>query len=155
MRIWLVDIAELSDQHLLGQHRELHMLFSMLNLPRFTNHRMVSFYRDKKGWLCNFHKQLAEEISYRFGTPLKDHKTPLKKTYTSGKAWEPPEEWVEFDQVDLARRYQSETRFAYRWTRRPRPDWADNKRALWANLGEIPAHTAGAKIVGAKSEQRA
>lgn len=150
MRIWLVPTDELSDQHLLGQHRELHMLFAMITNPRFTNHRMVSFYRDKTSWLYRFHEELVRELDHRFNHSKKNggHGTPAPDLGLVSRKWEPPEAWIEFDQVDLARRYQSETRFEYRWTRRMKPDWAENHRAIYANLGHIPAHLAGAQKLG-------
>lgn len=151
MRIWLVSHDELSDQHLLGQHRELHMLLAMFGNPRFTNHRMVAFWRDKFLWLYRYHESMVSEMDHRFGHSKKrgGHPTPIKmpKRMLSRK-WEPPEDWIEFDQIDLARRYQSETRFAYRWTRREKPDWAENTKAIYAELGHIPAHLAGAKKLG-------
>jgi len=154
MRIWLVPPDELSDQHLLGQHRELHMLFAMIENPRFKNHRMVSFYRDKTAWLKRFHELLVDEIKYRF-RKRGEHKTPAPTIRRLSRKWEPPEGWIEFDQIDLARRYQSETRFQYRWTRREIPEWVENKRALAAVLGQIPAHLAGhAKLERSKHAVR-
>lgn len=126
------------------------MLMAMIENPRFNNHRMVSFYRGKILWLERFHETLVQELHHRFGSKPEEHKTPFvlpDRPFLSRK-FEPPEHWIEFDQIDLARRYQSETRFEYRWTRRPKPDWAENGRAIYAELGHIPAHEAGAIKLG-------
>jgi hypothetical protein len=144
MRIWLIKNEELSDMHLLGQHRESHMLFAMLNNKRFQSHPLVIFYRDKYNWLRAYHDSLVQEMDFRFDHLARNqgqHQTPVPSEISGGLShWEVPPGWVEFDQKDLTQRYLKAPAKKYKWTKRIRPQWSYNLEALKCQLGDIPAY---------------
>jgi hypothetical protein len=121
MRVWLVPAYELSDRHLVGQHREIHLLISMIGNSRFASHPAVMFYREYKTWVGDFHHRLVCEMKYRFSKS--SHQTPVPEEYQLGPLFSPPipPEWVTFDQEDLSRRHKIR---AQKWTREPLPTWA-------------------------------
>lgn len=125
MRIWLVPIQELSDLHILGQHKEMHLFFSMLINPRFEKHPLVIFYKDKGLWLKKFHDDVVAEMAYRFGSPP-IHATPTPLWLTTGLSeWDIPEEWIHYDRVDLAYRVQHSVYGKYKWKYRDMPDYIE------------------------------
>lgn len=153
MRIWLIDPKQMSDQHLLGQHNEIHMLDSMFKNPRYKNHRMVAWWRERKGWLKEFHDQLVEEMDFRFNHIERNggkHPTPFPR-YRKNSDWSPVAEWVAYDQTDMASRWWREPE-KYRWTKREKAKFRHSRvrspEAFINRFGQIPAHVAGAFILG-------
>jgi len=137
MRIWLVPLIELSDQHILGQHREWHMLHAMLNNSRFATHPLVLFYKGKKPWLRDFHHKLLREMNVRYQHNIEAHLTPVPEGYETGCSFWPIDAmWIQYDRVDLAQRYMQRPNF-FKWTNRVKPKWV---RESNIKLGPIPAY---------------
>ncbi len=75
MRIWDLDPERLCRQHLLGEHFELHILWSIITEGRkaYSNHPETRRWRGKLKALFFRHEALVEEMSrrgYRHQTPL-------------------------------------------------------------------------------------
>jgi len=75
MRIWDLPPECLCRQHLLGEHRELHALWSILmqGKPGFANHPETRRWRGKRKALFLRHDQLVAEMQrrgYRHRSPL-------------------------------------------------------------------------------------
>ena len=141
MRLWLVPLEDLSDQHLLGQHKEIHMLFGCLDNPRFKNHPQVRFYDDKRPWLSLYHDDIVTELKYRFNT---NHRSPVPRYSFGSTIFFPPCEWMLYDAADLRSRYNKRKNF-YRWTNRPQPKWLWNEKEK--KLGPIPLYVHVKKTV--------
>lgn len=79
MRIWDVPPAELCRLHLLGEHRELHAIWSILvnDKTGYRNHPEVKRWQDKRTALYRRHAALVEEMErrgYRHCSPLDSSK---------------------------------------------------------------------------------
>ncbi|MGC9308655.1 MAG: pyrimidine dimer DNA glycosylase/endonuclease V [Thermoplasmatota archaeon] len=75
MRIWDVPPAELCRLHLLGEHRELHAIWSILvnDKKGYRNHPEVQRWQGKRAALYRRHAMLVEEMrrrGYRHCSPL-------------------------------------------------------------------------------------
>jgi hypothetical protein len=75
MRIWDVPPRELCRNHLLGEHRELHSLWTILtrHTSGFSHHPETLRWQGKLRALYNRHELLVEEMcrrGYRHHTPL-------------------------------------------------------------------------------------
>ena len=75
MRIWDLPPASLCRQHLLGEHRELHAVWSVLTTDKkgYANHPETRRWQGKLAALYLRHEQLAEELQrrgYRHNSPL-------------------------------------------------------------------------------------
>lgn len=75
MRIWDVAPSALCRQHLLGEHRELHGLWNILNhdLAGYRNHPETRRWEGRLAALYRRHGALVEEMErrgYRHGSPL-------------------------------------------------------------------------------------
>lgn len=75
MRIWDVPPRELCRNHLLGEHRELHALWTILtkHTSGFKNHPETLRWRGKLKALYHRHEQLVKEMhrrGYAHHTPL-------------------------------------------------------------------------------------
>lgn len=75
MRIWDVDVAELCDQHLLGEHRELHAIWSILTAGKrgYANHPETLRWSGRLAALHDRHRREVEEMSrrgFRHHSPL-------------------------------------------------------------------------------------
>ena len=75
MRIWDVPPSILCRQHLLGEHRELHALWTILTEDRkgYAHHPETKRWRGKLAALFGRHEQLVIEMrrrGYRHGSPL-------------------------------------------------------------------------------------
>lgn len=80
MRMWMVDPSLLCRQHLLGEHKELHMLVGTLlkgiSVAGYINGGLAEIHSIKKR-----HKQLVKEMENRGY----NHQSPLKQ-FTSYRA---------------------------------------------------------------------
>lgn len=77
MRIWDVPPSTLCRQHLLGEHRELHALWSVIanDKPGYRNHPETKRWVGKLKALWIRHARLVEEMDrrgYQHATPLPD-----------------------------------------------------------------------------------
>jgi hypothetical protein len=75
MRIWDLPPDRLCRQHLLGEHRELHALWTILSTGRagYANHPETRRWRGKLAALYARHEALVAEMErrgYRHGSPL-------------------------------------------------------------------------------------
>lgn len=76
MRIWFVPVEELDDQHLLGEHFELHVMANALirGGGKWFNHPATKMFHGKLGVLYRRHEQQVAEMQRRGFT---GHKTPF------------------------------------------------------------------------------
>ena len=83
MRIWDIDPSLLCRHHLLGEHRELHALWSILtaNKKGYSHHPETRRWRGKTRALYNRHEALVKEMLNRGFT----HHSPLKKKLATGE----------------------------------------------------------------------
>lgn len=84
MRIWDVEPSLLCQQHLLGEHRELHAIWSVLvnNKSGYAKHPETLRWVGKLPALANRHELLVAEMARRGY----QHKTPLAPVDVSGSA---------------------------------------------------------------------
>ncbi len=82
MRIWDIQVGRLCRKHLLGEHRELHALWSILtqNKKGYSKHPEVLRWRNKLLALYLRHQKLAEEMLKRGYK----HKSPLHRRLATG-----------------------------------------------------------------------
>jgi hypothetical protein len=83
MRVWDVDPKILCRKHLLGEHRELHAVWTILtqNKKGYTSHPETKRWVGKLSALYKRHEILVNEMierGYR-------HNSPLDKKYAKGK----------------------------------------------------------------------
>lgn len=150
MRIWFLPFEEISDQHILGQHKELGLMNSMLESPRSANHPLTRYFADKKNWLGEFHDRLVEEMDYRFDHYRRNghvHKTPVPESHWGdGIEHLAVERYlILYDMIDISARYQQSDEFRpgwYRWGR-PRPEWTKDPLARRIELNKQPLHQIG------------
>lgn len=83
MRIWDIPPEKLCRQHLLGEHRELHALWSIIvnNKKGYAHHPETMRWRGKLKALYLRHDALVEEMTKRGYK----HHTPLDPTLATGK----------------------------------------------------------------------
>lgn len=82
MRIWDLEPQELCDQHLLGEHRELHAIWSVLTNDKsgYARHPETLRWRGKLKALYGRHdKQVAEMLRRGF-----KHHSPLDSSLATG-----------------------------------------------------------------------
>jgi hypothetical protein len=84
MRIWDVPPAVLCRQHLLGEHRELHAVWTVLTQGRdgYAAHPVTKRWRDKLAALYARHEALVEEMERRGY----QHRSPLDASLATGLA---------------------------------------------------------------------
>jgi len=83
MRIWDIEIERLCNQHLLGEHRELHAIWSILinNKKGYSNHPETKRWVGKLNALYSRHEEQVKEIEKR----KFKHRSPLEKKYLKGE----------------------------------------------------------------------
>lgn len=83
MRIWDIKPKYLCRNHLLGEHYELHALWSIIinNKKGFSGHPETSRWRNKLKALYFRHRELAEEMEKRDYR----HNSPLDRKLAKGK----------------------------------------------------------------------
>jgi len=82
MRIWDIPVEKLCNKHLLGEHRELHAIWSILinNKKGYSKHPETIRWDGKLKALYLRHEQQVEEMKKRGFS----HKSSLKKKYAVG-----------------------------------------------------------------------
>ena len=82
MRIWDLPPRRLCRNHLLGEHRELHAVWSVITKKRrgYANHPEVARWRGKLGALFKRHGALVDEMAKRGY----QHKSPLNQNLVCG-----------------------------------------------------------------------
>lgn len=82
MRIWDVEPEKLCRKHLLGEHRELHALWTILSENRkgYRNHPETKRWVGKLAALYKRHDLLVEEMGKR----KYNHNSPLDKSKATG-----------------------------------------------------------------------
>jgi pyrimidine dimer DNA glycosylase len=99
VRIWNLPCRDLDSQHLLGEHRELHGLWSILvreaeqrqtgerSRIGYASHPETARWRGRLGAVFLRHEEEVEEMLRRGFT---GHKTPLDRTLVGDDSWEHP-----------------------------------------------------------------
>ena len=97
MRIWDIPPEKLCRNHLLGEHSELHGIWSILteNQKGYANHPEVARWRGKLRALYRKHEQIVEEMTARGY----QHNSPLDPRLATGASEQeayvdPPEEQI-------------------------------------------------------------
>ena len=82
MRIWDISTEKLCNQHLLGEHRELHAIWSILinDKKGYSKHPETLRWKGKLKALYLRHEQQVEEMKKRGF----NHKSPLDIKYATG-----------------------------------------------------------------------
>lgn len=98
MRVWDIAPEKLCRQHLLGEHREIHALWTILTQGKkgYANHPETRRWRGKERALLLRHDRIAAEMAARGY----HHRTPLDPALAAGtdvqdEFVDPPEEQVE------------------------------------------------------------
>jgi hypothetical protein len=68
MRIWDIDCKNLCDKHLVGEHRELHAIWSILTTEKggsYKNHPETLRWKNRLGLLSERHLEQAWEMKNR------------------------------------------------------------------------------------------
>ncbi|MDZ7798195.1 MAG: pyrimidine dimer DNA glycosylase/endonuclease V [Patescibacteria group bacterium] len=83
MRIWDIDPKYLCRQHLLGEHRELHAIWTILtkNKKGYSHHPETLRWRGKLKALFNRHEKILKEMKKRGYQEA----SPLNKKLAKGK----------------------------------------------------------------------
>ncbi|MFW0861987.1 MAG: pyrimidine dimer DNA glycosylase/endonuclease V [Candidatus Komeilibacteria bacterium] len=83
MRIWDISPKNLCRQHLLGEHRELHAIWTVLieNKKGYSKHPETLRWKGKLKALYLRHEKLVKEMKRRGY----NHLSPLDKRYARGK----------------------------------------------------------------------
>jgi hypothetical protein len=86
MRIWDIPPEKMCRQHLLGEHRELHALWSIItnNKKAYAHHPETMRWRGKLKALYLRHEALVDEMTKRGYK----HHTPLNPALATGKAFQ-------------------------------------------------------------------
>jgi Pyrimidine dimer DNA glycosylase len=84
VRVWDVDVRELCDRHLLGEHRELHAIWSILTNGRtgYANHPETLRWNGRLAALYARHDEEVDELSRRGFR----HASPLDRRLATGAA---------------------------------------------------------------------
>lgn len=94
MRIWDINPKKLCNQHILGEHRELHAIWSILTNHKkgYSQHPETKRWVGKQAALYNRHAKLVKEIlrrGYRHQSPLNKKQAiglVRQRTYVNSKA---------------------------------------------------------------------
>ncbi|UCF50015.1 MAG: hypothetical protein JSU91_00615 [Thermoplasmatales archaeon] len=83
MRIWDINPNVLCRQHLLGEHREIHAIWSIItqNKKGYANHPETKRWKGKLKALYNRHEEIVKEMKKRGFI----HNSPLEKKLAIGK----------------------------------------------------------------------
>ena len=83
MRIWDIEAKRLCNQHLLGEHRELHAIWSILinNKKGYSKHPETLRWIGKLNALYSRHEEQVKEMEKRKFS----HRSPLDKKYLIGE----------------------------------------------------------------------
>ena len=84
MRIWDISPKNLCKNHLLGEHRELHAIWTVITEKKkgYSNHPETNRWKGKLLALYMRHDELVKEMDRRGYS----HKSPLDKRKASGKS---------------------------------------------------------------------
>ena len=84
MRMWNVDVGKMCNQHLLGEHNEIHAIWSIINNDKkgYSNHPEVNRWRGKLKSLFLRHELLVREMEKRGYS----HQSHLDKRLAKGKS---------------------------------------------------------------------
>ncbi|UCH71529.1 MAG: hypothetical protein JSW62_03775 [Thermoplasmatales archaeon] len=86
MRVWDISPDKLCRFHLLGEHTEIHALWSILinNKKGFAKHPETLRWKGKLNALYNRHEKIVNEMEKR----KYNHKSPLNKTKAIGEEFQ-------------------------------------------------------------------
>jgi hypothetical protein len=82
LRVWDIPPDKLCKNHLLGEHNEIHGLWSIIinNKKGYSKHPETLRWKGKLKALYNRHEKIVDEMKRRNF----NHKSPLKKTKATG-----------------------------------------------------------------------
>jgi Pyrimidine dimer DNA glycosylase len=82
LRVWDLPPADLCRQHLLGQHNEIHALWTVITQNRagYANHPETQRWRTHLRALYNVHNATADEMTTR----NYNHRSPLDESQATG-----------------------------------------------------------------------
>jgi hypothetical protein len=88
MRVWDIPVIDLCNNHLLGQHREIHAIYSIItnNKNGYAHHPEVERWREHIDALVHKHLATTMEMLVR----NMKHKSPLEYVFDN---YHPPESW--------------------------------------------------------------
>lgn len=83
MRIWDIPPGKLCRKHLLGEHRELHAVWTILTKDKkgYRKHPETKRWEGKLAALYTRHEEEAKEMARRNYS----HRSPLDKSFATGK----------------------------------------------------------------------
>src|SRR6185437_4062646 len=89
MRIWNVPCYDVSDHHLLGEHRELHWSWSVLTQDKrgYSRHPETLRWAGHLGGLYRRHEEEVAEMARR---GWRGHRTPLAVDLVENDSWDAP-----------------------------------------------------------------
>ena len=84
MRIWDIEPSKLCKNHLLGEHRELHAMWTIIteNKKGYSNHPETKRWKGKLKAMYLRHEKLVQEMELRGY----NHQSPLDKQKASGSS---------------------------------------------------------------------
>ena len=84
MRVWDIDVRRLCDQHLLGEHRELHAIWTVLTEGKrgYARHPETLRWRGRLAALYARHEEEVAEMGRRGF----NHASPLDRALATGSA---------------------------------------------------------------------
>lgn len=82
VRVWSgLNVEEFDDKHLLGEHAELHLIFSVIvnSMDGYSTHPEVKRFRGYLGYLFKRHEEQVKEMqkrNFNHNSPLEKEKIP-------------------------------------------------------------------------------
>ncbi len=131
-RINVINVSELSDQHLIREYNELPRVikgeFNLCDAP--DNYCLgaghIKFCKKHQPTILQRYKELCNEMKFR-GFNVNYPYSELKKLYDNsnqtGICYEIQKSDIELNRARIIEKIKSRPDW-YRWTRRPAPDWA-------------------------------
>jgi len=86
LRVWDIQPDKLCRNHLLGEHNEIHALWSIIikNKKGYSKHPETLRWKGKLKALYNRHEEIVNEMKKR----KYNHKSPLNKTKATGEEFQ-------------------------------------------------------------------
>ena len=102
MRIWDLPPSKLCKNHLLGEHRELHAIWTVITTKKtgYSMHPETIRWKGRLAALYIRHESLVSEMQKRGYS----HHTPLEKKFAKGKAIQTKFVNTKNEQIDILRK---------------------------------------------------
>jgi len=97
MRVWDLPVENLCDKHLLGQHNEIHAIYSIITNEKkaYANHPEVKRWRDSLNYLGLVHLDTSREMIRRGMKERSPITTDLKAEMEAPDLWQPIKKQIE------------------------------------------------------------